>query len=82
MNRGNAGNGDYFFEIPDGHKIDVSGMVYVPPQPDKYKVEIHPFYGKIHVRPEEAGCNHDLKTYVGFSESYKYCTKCEHKENL
>lgn len=28
------------------------------------------------------GCNHDMKKYVGFSESYKYCTKCDHKENL
>lgn len=27
----------------------------------------------------EAGCTHDLKEYVGFTESYHYCTKCNEK---
>lgn len=27
-------------------------------------------------------CNHDFKEYHGFTESYKYCTKCDHKESL
>ena len=26
-------------------------------------------------------CNHDMKEYQGFTESYKYCTKCNKKEN-
>jgi len=30
----------------------------------------------------KGGCNHDLKEYYGFTESYKYCTKCDHKERL
>lgn len=25
-------------------------------------------------------CRHDFKEYRGFSEDYKYCTKCDHKE--
>lgn len=24
---------------------------------------------------------HDLQTYYGFTESYRYCTKCDHKEH-
>jgi hypothetical protein len=26
------------------------------------------------------GCNHDFKQYNGFTESYRYCTKCDQKE--
>ncbi len=26
------------------------------------------------------GCNHDFKQYNGFTESYRYCTKCDEKE--
>jgi hypothetical protein len=25
-------------------------------------------------------CRHEMKVYQGFSESYLYCTKCDHKE--
>lgn len=25
------------------------------------------------------GCDHDWKDYIGFSASYKYCTKCDMK---
>lgn len=25
-------------------------------------------------------CNHEFKEYHGFTESYRYCTKCDHKE--
>jgi hypothetical protein len=28
----------------------------------------------------EDGCNHIYQQYHGFSESYRYCTKCDHKE--
>jgi hypothetical protein len=28
----------------------------------------------------ESGCNHEFKEYVGLTESYKYCLKCDHKE--
>lgn len=28
------------------------------------------------------GCNHNWKQYVGFTESYRYCTKCTEKRNL
>lgn len=24
-------------------------------------------------------CEHDLKPYTGFSESYQFCSKCDHK---
>lgn len=24
-------------------------------------------------------CNHDFKQYQGFRETYRYCTKCDHK---
>lgn len=26
-------------------------------------------------------CYHEYVTYVGFSETYKFCTKCDQKEN-
>lgn len=26
------------------------------------------------------GCSHELKDYVGLQETFKYCTKCDHKE--
>lgn len=25
-------------------------------------------------------CDHDLKQYIGFTDTYNYCTKCKHKE--
>lgn len=28
------------------------------------------------------GCSHDMKHYRGFTEEYRYCTKCDHKENV
>lgn len=28
----------------------------------------------------QSGCVHDLKEYMGLRETYKYCTKCPHKE--
>lgn len=28
------------------------------------------------------GCDHKFETYHGFTESYRYCTKCDHKEGL
>ncbi len=31
---------------------------------------------------DHKGCNHRWKNYVGFSEAYKYCTKCSEKRNL
>lgn len=27
-------------------------------------------------------CNHQFEKYQGFTESYKYCVHCDHKENL
>jgi hypothetical protein len=38
------------------------------------KFEVHNF--------DESRCNHTWKTYIGFSQSYKYCTKCPEKRNL
>jgi hypothetical protein len=29
----------------------------------------------------EIKCSHDWKEYIGFTERYKYCTKCDNKEN-
>lgn len=29
---------------------------------------------------EPQSCNHNMKDYIGFKESYKFCTKCDHKE--
>jgi hypothetical protein len=26
------------------------------------------------------GCHHDSKVYIGFSEEYEYCTKCDSKK--
>lgn len=26
-------------------------------------------------------CTHEWKEYIGFTERYKYCTKCDSKEN-
>lgn len=33
---------------------------------------------------ETAGCQHELKEYIGFTEAYRYCTvlNCTHKENF
>ena len=31
---------------------------------------------------DSKSCDHDLKQYIGFSESYKFCSKCNYKENL
>lgn len=28
----------------------------------------------------KVGCSHEMKLYVGFTEKYRYCTKCDHKE--
>lgn len=28
------------------------------------------------------GCQHDFKLYVGFTETYNYCIKCNFKEKL
>lgn len=28
------------------------------------------------------GCTHTFKLYQGFTESYNYCTKCDHKSNI
>lgn len=28
------------------------------------------------------GCVHNFKEYFGLSEAYKYCTKCDKKENI
>lgn len=32
--------------------------------------------------PEFTGCAHTWKAYVGFNDSYNYCTKCDAKEKL
>lgn len=29
---------------------------------------------------DSSDCNHDFKQYLGFTQSYKYCIKCDHKE--
>ena len=29
----------------------------------------------------EIKCSHDWKEYIGFTERYNYCTKCDTKEN-
>lgn len=29
----------------------------------------------------EIKCSHDWKEYIGFTERYNYCTKCDNKEN-
>lgn len=31
---------------------------------------------------QHSGCDHDWKPYIGFTESYKYCTKCPEKRHL
>ena len=31
---------------------------------------------------KQGGCSHELAEYHGFSESYKYCKKCDYKERL
>lgn len=28
------------------------------------------------------GCDHDMKPYMGFRESYEFCTKCDHKKDI
>jgi len=30
--------------------------------------------------PANSICSHSFKEYVGFSEKYKYCVKCDHKK--
>lgn len=27
-------------------------------------------------------CHHTMQSYVGITEAYKFCTKCDHKENV
>jgi hypothetical protein len=37
--------------------------------------------GAVHQKPA-VECAHTYQTYLGFTDTYKFCTKCDHKEKL
>lgn len=46
--------------------------------PAGYEVDVDMFTVPTHGW-SPGGCDHDFKEYQGFTESYRYCIKCDHK---
>lgn len=48
----------------------------------------HPIYKPILYRnpgilvTTSQGCEHAMQEYIGLTRSFKFCTKCDHKESL
>ena len=52
-----------------------------PPPLSEMSEEDAAFFNELWpAEPESSKCQHDLKSYVGLTETYKYCTKCPHKD--
>ncbi len=82
------------YEI-DRKAFDKTGVVNLIPNKPKFddsvdSMQLAPRYRRVGseailsitypgVKPE-TGCAHDWKNYLGFTESYKYCTKCNEKD--
>lgn len=77
-------SGDRFFVEERGHQGTIEAV-----KNDTYLVRWDSFPTKVWDykieetkdmwKPVSTNCPHDLKEYIGFSESYIYCTKCGKK---
>jgi hypothetical protein len=49
----------------------------------QYYYNMLPYFGAdpAFVQSDE-GCSHDWKNYLGFTESYEYCAKCNEKKDI
>jgi len=45
-------------------------------------INAFPDVPKVYAAPWDSGCAHTWKAYIGFNDSYNYCTKCDAKEKL
>ena len=59
------------YEIDDGKDWVVSNK--------QFKYQALPAGNSPLVKPNQENCSHEFKLYVGFSQSYRYCTKCDKK---
>src|SRR6185436_14570928 len=45
-------------------------------------INAFPDVPKMYSSIQDSGCAHTWKAYIGFNDSYNYCTKCNAKEKL
>jgi hypothetical protein len=46
-------------------------------------IKLTPVRGLYYEYPDKnQECTHDFATYIGFTESFEYCRKCDHKRTL
>lgn len=74
----------YGFEVLKIEHIPLLQQLHVdvrrPDHPQVMKFGFH--VGHHFEFGNHGACRHEFKEYHGFTESYRYCTKCDHKESV